>query len=77
MNIGAQNRASDSLGASAVADIVSSLSTLAHAPAGTVPSSLEPATSLALASTVVGALSADDPRTIRALARLVTRAHEI
>ena len=40
-----------------LADAVSSLSTLAHAPAGTVPSSFEPAaTSLALARTVAGGL---------------------
>ena len=41
-----------------VADAVPSLSTLAHAPAGTVPSSFEPATSLALARTFAGALRA-------------------
>lgn len=39
-----------------LADAVSSLSTLAHAPAGTVPSSFEPATSLALARTTADAL---------------------
>ena len=40
-----------------LADAFSSLSTLAHAPAGTVPSSFEPAaTSLALARTTADAL---------------------
>ena len=39
-----------------VADAVPSLSMLAHAPAGTAPTSFEPATSLALARTVAGAL---------------------
>ena len=51
MNSGAQCRASDSLGVSAHTCRCRLLSgTLAHAPAGTVPSSFEPAaTSLALA----------------------------
>ena len=56
-----------------VADAVPSLSMLAHAPAGTVPSSFEPATSLALARTVAGALQASNAMV--QLARALSSCH--
>ena len=52
-----------------VADAVPSLSTLAHAPAGTVPSSFEPA----LARTVAGALQASNAMV--QLARALSSCH--